>query len=103
MSASLDNSFIMKCISVKDAEYAWIKGKFSNYKHTISTCVCKWKMIPVETTLGMVGEGIKENDGGDEFNYDILWEVLQMPQCTPTQHWYDMKYIVWNITYFHCT
>jgi hypothetical protein len=29
-------------------------------------------MIPVETTLGMVGEGIKENDGGDEFNYDIL-------------------------------
>jgi hypothetical protein len=31
------------------------------------------KMRPVETILGMVGEGgIKENDGGVEFNYDIL-------------------------------
>jgi hypothetical protein len=30
------------------------------------------KMRPVETILGM-GEGrIKENDGGGEFNYDIL-------------------------------
>jgi hypothetical protein len=29
-------------------------------------------MRPVETILGMRGERIKENDGGDEFNYDIL-------------------------------
>jgi hypothetical protein len=29
------------------------------------------KMRPVETIPGM-GEGIKENDGGDEFNYYIL-------------------------------
>jgi hypothetical protein len=30
------------------------------------------KMRPVETILGM-GEGrIKDNDGGGEFNYDIL-------------------------------
>jgi hypothetical protein len=28
-------------------------------------------MRPVETTLEM-GAGIKENDGGDEFKYDIF-------------------------------
>jgi hypothetical protein len=28
------------------------------------------KMRPVETIPGMGGEGIKENDGGGEFNYD---------------------------------
>jgi hypothetical protein len=30
------------------------------------------KMTPVETPPGMGVGGIKENDGGDEFNYDIL-------------------------------
>jgi hypothetical protein len=29
-------------------------------------------MRPVETIPGMGGETIKENDGGGEFNYDIL-------------------------------
>jgi hypothetical protein len=29
------------------------------------------KMRPVKTIPGMVGGGIKENDGGDEFKYDI--------------------------------
>jgi hypothetical protein len=29
-------------------------------------------MRSVETISGMVGEGIKENDGGGEFNRDIL-------------------------------
>jgi hypothetical protein len=29
------------------------------------------KLRPVETILGM-GAGIKENDGGGKFNYDIL-------------------------------
>jgi hypothetical protein len=29
-------------------------------------------MWPVKTLLGMQGEGIKENDGGSEFNYNIL-------------------------------
>jgi hypothetical protein len=29
------------------------------------------KMRPVETVPGM-GEGVKENDGRGEFNYDIL-------------------------------
>jgi hypothetical protein len=29
-------------------------------------------MRPVETIPGMEGGGIKENDGGGEFNYDIL-------------------------------
>jgi hypothetical protein len=30
------------------------------------------KMRPVETISGMEGEGIKENNGGGEFNCDIL-------------------------------
>jgi hypothetical protein len=30
------------------------------------------KMRPVETVPGMGGGGIKENDGGGEFNDDIL-------------------------------
>jgi hypothetical protein len=30
------------------------------------------KMRPVETTLRTGGEGIKENNGGGEFNYGIL-------------------------------
>jgi hypothetical protein len=29
-------------------------------------------MRPVETMPGMGGRQIKENDGGSEFNYDIL-------------------------------
>jgi hypothetical protein len=29
-------------------------------------------MRPIETILGMGEGGIKENDGGSEFNYDIL-------------------------------
>jgi hypothetical protein len=30
------------------------------------------KMMSVETTPGMGEGGIKENNGGSEFNYDIL-------------------------------
>jgi hypothetical protein len=30
------------------------------------------RMRPVETTPGMGGGGIKRNDGGGEFNYNIL-------------------------------
>jgi hypothetical protein len=30
------------------------------------------KMRHVETVLGMEGREIRENDGGGEFNYDIL-------------------------------
>jgi hypothetical protein len=30
------------------------------------------KMRPVETIPGMGGGKIKENDGGGEFNYDIV-------------------------------
>jgi hypothetical protein len=29
-------------------------------------------MKPVETVPGMQGRRVKENDGGDEFNYDIF-------------------------------
>jgi hypothetical protein len=44
-------------------------------------------MIPVETILG-IGEGIKEDDGGGEFNFDIfdtLQKPSKMPHCIPTQ------------------
>jgi hypothetical protein len=34
------------------------------------------KMRPVETVPGMGGSEIKENDGGGEFNYNILLEFL---------------------------
>jgi hypothetical protein len=34
------------------------------------------KMRPVETTTGIRGRRVKENDGGGEFNYDILSELL---------------------------
>jgi hypothetical protein len=30
------------------------------------------KMRPVETIIGMGAMGMKENDGGGEFKYDIL-------------------------------
>jgi hypothetical protein len=29
-------------------------------------------MIPIETIPGIMGGGIKENDGGGEFKYDIF-------------------------------
>jgi hypothetical protein len=29
-------------------------------------------MRPVETIPGMVEKGIKENEGGSEFNYDVF-------------------------------
>jgi hypothetical protein len=41
------------------------------------THVCKWKIIPVETTPGMGKGGIKENDGGGELNYDIFVILLR--------------------------
>jgi hypothetical protein len=36
------------------------------------SCMKMEKMRPVETIPGTGGEGIKENDGGGEFNYDTL-------------------------------
>jgi hypothetical protein len=43
------------------------------------------KMRPVVTILGMWGAGIKENDEGGEFNYDIMEELLCMLQCIPSK------------------
>jgi hypothetical protein len=46
-------------------------------------------MIPVDTIPGIEVGGVKKNDGGNEFKYDIfdiLHELLSMPQCTPIQH-----------------
>jgi hypothetical protein len=42
-----------------------------NILQILCTHVCKWE-IPAEITLEMRGEGIKENEGGDELNYDIF-------------------------------
>jgi hypothetical protein len=33
-------------------------------------------MRPIKSITGMGGGGIKENDGGSEFNYDILLRTL---------------------------
>jgi hypothetical protein len=41
------------------------------YKHCVHRYV-HGKMRPVETIPGMGLRGIKENDGGGEFSYDIL-------------------------------
>jgi hypothetical protein len=40
------------------------------------------KMRPIETLPGIGGGGIKENDGGDEFKYDIrtFINVIMYPQ-----------------------
>jgi hypothetical protein len=37
-------------------------------------------MTPAEAIPG----NYSKNDGGGEFNYDILYEILQMTQCTPS-------------------
>jgi hypothetical protein len=34
--------------------------------------VCIWKNVSIETIPGMGERGIKENDGGGEFNSDIF-------------------------------
>jgi hypothetical protein len=41
-------------------------------------------MRPVETISGMGRRQIKENDGGSEFKYDKLYDILYMSQCTPS-------------------
>jgi hypothetical protein len=38
----------------------------------LCTHVCKWKMRLTKTIPRMWGGGIKENDRGDEFKYDIF-------------------------------
>jgi hypothetical protein len=43
-----------------------------NMVEILCTYICKWKMRLVETLPGMGGGEIQENDGGVEFNYDIL-------------------------------
>jgi hypothetical protein len=47
-------------------------GKRVNMMQKMCTLVCNAKMIPVETTPGIWGVGIKENGGGSEFKYDIF-------------------------------
>jgi hypothetical protein len=47
--------------------------------------MCKWKQkYPLELFQKWRGGGIKENDGGGEFKYDIFTFVNA--KCIPTQH-----------------
>jgi hypothetical protein len=43
-----------------------------NMVEILCTMYVNGKMRPAETTSGMEGVEIKENDGWGEFNYDIL-------------------------------
>jgi hypothetical protein len=52
-------------------------------------CVCVREDISEScwNSSGMVGGGIKENDGGGELNYDVVKALLEMSQwtlCTTT-------------------
>jgi hypothetical protein len=38
----------------------------------LCTHACKWKNDIVETIPGMRGEGMRKNDEGGEFRYDIF-------------------------------
>jgi hypothetical protein len=40
--------------------------------NTVYLCYVNGKMRPIETIPGMGERGIKENDRGDEFNYELL-------------------------------
>jgi hypothetical protein len=46
-----------------------------NMVQILCTHVRKWKVRPFQTIPGMGRGGIKENDGGGEFNYD-RFEIL---------------------------
>jgi hypothetical protein len=53
--------------------------------------VCKCKNVILECKLFQEWRegGIKESGEGGEFKYDMfdrLYEVLEIPQCTPTKH-----------------
>jgi hypothetical protein len=53
----------------------WYQWEAGGYKENVKEAVLKYedgKMRHVETVPGMGAGGIKENDGGGEFNYDIL-------------------------------
>jgi hypothetical protein len=43
-----------------------------NMVEILFTHVCKWKNETCRNYRRSGGRGIKENDGGGEFNYDIL-------------------------------
>jgi hypothetical protein len=50
--------------------YAQRSQAFSAYH--VQTTHVNGKMIPVETIPGMGGKGVKKNDRGGEFKYDIF-------------------------------
>jgi hypothetical protein len=43
-----------------------------NMVEILCTHICKWEMRSIETTAEMGAGRIKENDGRDEFNYNVL-------------------------------
>jgi hypothetical protein len=48
------------------------KGRRKNMVQIMYTHVCKCKMIPAVTVLGISRQGIKESSGGGEFKCDIF-------------------------------
>jgi hypothetical protein len=52
----------------------WRKGFWRvDSVQIMCTYVCKWKIMRLlETISGMGGDGIKENNRGSKFNYDML-------------------------------
>jgi hypothetical protein len=57
----------------------------------LCTHVWKWKNEACRN-YSKNGGGIKANDGGDEFNDDILQSLLWMSQLPPVQEEYDNKF-----------
>jgi hypothetical protein len=43
-----------------------------NTVQILCTCVCKWKTDTCGNCFKNGGEVVKENEGGDEFEYDIF-------------------------------
>jgi hypothetical protein len=65
-------SFYLSSIFFYKIEDGGERGRRMN---TVQKCIYIYinaKMIPVETVLGISGEGIKESGGQGEFKYDIF-------------------------------
>jgi hypothetical protein len=43
------------------------------------------KMRPIEAIRELGGRRRKEKDGGREFNYNKMYELLYMSQCIPSK------------------
>jgi hypothetical protein len=92
---TLKNNSLLKCnyIGEQEGDTSPVWGSGSSEKGEEVGKVCgRVNIVQIlsthecdETILGMVGRGIKENDAGSEFKYDIsdmLQELWQIPRHT---------------------